>query len=97
MEEDEDTYGFGSFSELFDAGASQATKRLDLGALSRFCMSERLLSRFQQQQRRRDRRGAIRRSRTRTRWSGARRSCRTSPTTRRRRPRPSRRRRSSWR
>ncbi|KAG6584849.1 Zinc finger, RING-type [Phytophthora cinnamomi] len=51
--EEEDTYGFGSFSELFDAGASsQKQKRLDLGALSRFCMSERLLSRFQQQQRR---------------------------------------------
>ncbi|KAE9149676.1 hypothetical protein PF006_g5861 [Phytophthora fragariae] len=58
MEDEEDTYGFGSFSELFDAGASQAQKRLDLGALSRFCMSERLLSRFQQQQRQ-DKRCAV--------------------------------------
>ncbi|KAG1709027.1 hypothetical protein DVH05_022657 [Phytophthora capsici] len=49
MEEDEDTYGFGSFSDLFDAGTTQATKQLDLRALSRYCMSERLFSRFQQQ------------------------------------------------
>ncbi|RLN51503.1 hypothetical protein BBJ29_002257 [Phytophthora kernoviae] len=51
MEEDEETYGFGSFSDLFGA-APAAAKRLDVGALSRFCMPERLLSRFQQQQRR---------------------------------------------
>ncbi|KAL3667151.1 hypothetical protein V7S43_008090 [Phytophthora oleae] len=51
-EEVEDTYGFGSFSDLFDAGTTQAAKRLDLGALSRYCMSERLFSRFQLQQRR---------------------------------------------
>ncbi|KAG2524873.1 hypothetical protein JM16_004765 [Phytophthora kernoviae] len=51
MEEDEETYGFGSFSDLFGA-APAAAKRLDVGALSRFCMLERLLSRFQQQQRR---------------------------------------------
>ncbi|KAK1946139.1 hypothetical protein P3T76_003187 [Phytophthora citrophthora] len=54
MEEDEDTYGFGSFSDLFDAGTTQTTKRLNLSALSRYCMSERLFSRFQQ--RRKDKR-----------------------------------------
>ncbi|KAG7386194.1 hypothetical protein PHYPSEUDO_000515 [Phytophthora pseudosyringae] len=59
MEEDEDTYGFGSFSDLFDARPAQAAKRLDLSALSRFCMSERLLSRFQQQQRRRDKQRCV--------------------------------------
>ncbi|ETK91573.1 hypothetical protein F441_05013 [Phytophthora nicotianae CJ01A1] len=52
MDEDEDTYGFGSFSDLFDAGPTQAVKQLDMSALSRFCMPERLLSRFEQQQRR---------------------------------------------
>ncbi|KAG6971035.1 hypothetical protein JG687_00002271, partial [Phytophthora cactorum] len=52
MDEDEDTYGFGSFADLFDVGPARVAKRLDVGALSRFCMSERLLSRFEQQQRR---------------------------------------------
>ncbi|KAI9979399.1 hypothetical protein PInf_030301 [Phytophthora infestans] len=52
MDEDEDTYGFGTFADLFDTAPAQAAKRLDLGALSRFCMHERLLSRFEQQQRR---------------------------------------------
>ncbi|KAG2942413.1 hypothetical protein PC115_g1435 [Phytophthora cactorum] len=52
MDEDEDTYGFGSFADLFDVGPARVAKRLDVGALSRFCMFERLLSRFEQQQRR---------------------------------------------
>ncbi|KAG7398050.1 hypothetical protein PHYBOEH_011781 [Phytophthora boehmeriae] len=50
MEEDEDTYGFGSFSDLF-AAAPAAAKHLDVGALSRFCVPERVLSRWQQQRR----------------------------------------------
>ncbi|KAF4136490.1 hypothetical protein GN958_ATG14306 [Phytophthora infestans] len=52
MDEDEDTYGFGTFADLFDTAPAQAAKRLDLGALSHFCMPERLLSCFEQQQRR---------------------------------------------
>ncbi|EEY61772.1 uncharacterized protein PITG_13711 [Phytophthora infestans T30-4] len=96
MDDDEDTYGFGTFADLFDTAPAQAAKRLDLGALSRFCMPERLLSRFEQQQRR-DQNiarwvchhskmaascGYRPRSRTRTRWNGAKRSYRTSRTAR---------------
>ncbi|KAL4133620.1 hypothetical protein PRIC2_003937 [Phytophthora ramorum] len=49
MDEVEDTYGFGSYAELFDVGPARVAKHLDVGALSRFCMSERRLARFQQQ------------------------------------------------
>ncbi|KAL7686047.1 putative Zinc finger, RING-type [Plasmopara halstedii] len=50
MNEDEDMYGFGSFSDLFDTGPTKIAKRLDLNGLSRICMSERKVVCFQQQQ-----------------------------------------------
>ncbi|GMF38922.1 unnamed protein product [Phytophthora fragariaefolia] len=36
-EEEEETYGFGSFSEMFDSGAPRAAQRLDMGSSSRSC------------------------------------------------------------
>ncbi|TDH67390.1 hypothetical protein CCR75_002009 [Bremia lactucae] len=58
MDEAADSYGFGSFSELFDRSPAQIAKHLDLGALSPFFMSERLLSRFRRH-RHRDERSAL--------------------------------------
>ena len=49
-DEDDETYGFGSFSDLFDVGAARTTARLNCEALSRICMPVSLLTRFQQQQ-----------------------------------------------
>lgn len=55
MEDEDDSYGFGSFSDLFDgapgsSSSSRAAAALDVDAMRRFWMPERLFNQLQQRQ-----------------------------------------------
>lgn len=52
MDDEDDSYGFGSFAELFDGGSASSWPPLDVCAVRRFWADERALAAFEQQQQR---------------------------------------------